>query len=53
MDSQYMEIQYHWGKSPEKSQNIVLMLGTTPFITNDFQVNDELIDFAPNHKLHS
>ncbi len=36
---------------PRNSQNIVLMLSTTPFIANDFHVNDELIGIALNHKI--
>ncbi len=36
---------------PKNSQNIALMLGTTPFIANDFQGNDELIDVTLNHKI--
>ncbi len=36
---------------PKNSQNIVLTLGTTPSIANDFQVNDELISIASNHKI--
>jgi hypothetical protein len=39
---------------PKNSQNIVLTLGTISIanvITNDFQVNDEVISVAPNHKI--
>jgi len=36
---------------PKNSQNMVLMLGTIPFIANDFQGNDKLIDVALNHKI--
>ncbi len=36
---------------PKNSQKIVLTLGTTPSIANDFQVNDELISIASNHKI--
>jgi len=35
----------------KNSQNIVLMLSTTPFIANDFHVNNELIGIALNHKI--
>ncbi len=40
---------------PKNSWNIVLMLGTISLIANvianDFQINNELIDVAPNHKI--
>jgi hypothetical protein len=40
---------------PIISQNIVLMLCITPsvanVIANDFKVNNELADAAPNHKI--
>ncbi len=36
---------------PKNFQNIVLMLGIIPFIANDFQINNELIDVTPNHKI--
>ncbi len=33
------------------SQNIILTLGTTPSIANDFQVNDELMGVVSNHQI--
>jgi hypothetical protein len=35
----------------KNSQNIILMLGTTPFVTNEFYVNDKLISVALNHTI--
>ncbi len=40
---------------PKNSQNILLTLGSTSFVTNvianDFQINNKLISVVPNHKI--
>jgi hypothetical protein len=55
MHSQCWKIQDHWGKSPQKfSQNIVLTLGTIVFVanvaTNGVHVKDKPISVTQDHE---